>query len=168
MLRRHWAIGLLSPSQRVIAIHAVGTFPTDGTTTTGDPIVLPTRLAGLTLLVGVTTALHPSASPSRLPTVEAPAGIACTQQQPLFHGGPKSGARITVTYDDADIRDVLAAFALFAGRTIKVSKAVHGSVTTQIRDQPWDVGLQSILVSQQLAASEDRNGIITVDNCTKK
>jgi type IV pilus assembly protein PilQ len=131
-------------------------------------MVLPTRLAGLTLLVGVTTALHPSASASRLPTVAAPAGIACAQHQPLLHGTPKSAARITVTYQDADIRDVLAAFASFAGRTIKVGKAVHGSVTTEIRDQPWDVGLQSILVSQQLAASEDPNGVITVDNCTKK
>ena len=72
--------------------------------------------------------------------------------------------RITVTYQDADIRDVLAAFAAFSGRTIVVGKAVAGTVTAEIRDQPWDVALQAILASQGLAAAEDANGIIAVDS----
>lgn len=72
--------------------------------------------------------------------------------------------RITVTYQDADIRDVLAAFAAFSGRTIVVGKQVEGTVTAEIRDQPWDVALQAILASQGLAAAEDANGIITVDS----
>lgn len=72
--------------------------------------------------------------------------------------------RITVTYQDADIRDVLAAFAAFSGRTIVVGKAVAGNVTAEIRDQPWDVALQAILASQGLAAAEDATGIITVDS----
>ena len=72
--------------------------------------------------------------------------------------------RITVTYQDADIRDVLAAFAAFSGRTIVVGKSVAGTVTAEIRDQPWDVALQAILASQGLAAAEDANGIIAVDS----
>ena len=69
-----------------------------------------------------------------------------------------------MTYQDSDIRDVLAAFAAFSGRTIVVGKDVQGTVTAEVRDQPWDVALQSILASQQLAASEDQYGIITVDS----
>lgn len=72
--------------------------------------------------------------------------------------------RITVTYQEADIRDVLAAFAGFSGRTIVVGKDVQGTVTAEIKDQPWDVALQAILASQGLAASEDASGIITVDS----
>jgi type IV pilus assembly protein PilQ len=72
--------------------------------------------------------------------------------------------RITVTYQEADIRDVLAAFAGFSGRTIVVGRDVQGTVTAEIKDQPWDVALQAILTSQGLAASEDASGIITVDS----
>src|SRR5688500_11279070 len=63
--------------------------------------------------------------------------------------------RITVTYQDADIRDVLAAFAAFSGRTIVVGKGVEGKVTAEVRDQPWDVSMNAILTSQGLAAAED-------------
>ncbi len=72
--------------------------------------------------------------------------------------------RITVTYNQADIRDVLAAFGGFSNRTIVVGKDVQGTVTAEIKDQPWDVALQAILQAQGLAASEDASGIITVDS----
>ena len=73
--------------------------------------------------------------------------------------------RITVTYQDADIRDVIAAFAGFSGRTIVVGKDVSGTVTAEIKNQPWDVALRAILQGQGLAAAEDPvSGIITVDS----
>src|SRR6266542_3328037 len=73
--------------------------------------------------------------------------------------------RITVTYQDADIRDVIAAFAAFSGRTIVVGKDVQGTVTAEIKNQPWDVALRAILQGQGLAAAEDgTTGIITVDS----
>ena len=73
--------------------------------------------------------------------------------------------RITVTYQDADIRDVIAAFAGFSGRTIVVGKAVTGTITAEIKNQPWDVALRAILQGQGLAAAEDPvSGIITVDS----
>jgi type IV pilus assembly protein PilQ len=73
-------------------------------------------------------------------------------------------ARLTVTYQDADIRDVIAAFAAFSGRTIIAGRDVTGTVTAEIKDQPWDVALRALLGSQGLAASEDAYGIITVDS----
>ena len=73
--------------------------------------------------------------------------------------------RITVTYQDADIRDVIAAFASFSGRTIVVGKDVAGTITAEIKNQPWDVALRAILQGQGLAAAEDGlTGIITVDS----
>src|ERR1700722_3649864 len=80
------------------------------------------------------------------------------------HATQSSQPRITVTYQDSDIREVLAAFASFSGRTIVVGREVAGTVTAKIRDQPWDVALQSILSAQQLAATADQYGIITVDS----
>jgi type IV pilus assembly protein PilQ len=72
--------------------------------------------------------------------------------------------RISTTFHGSDIRDVLAAFAAFSGRTIIPSNAVPSSkVDAEIRDQPWDVALQAILAAQNLAATEDANGIIIVD-----
>ena len=72
--------------------------------------------------------------------------------------------RITVIYQGSDIRDVLAAFASFSGRTIIPSNNVGSlRVDAEIKDQPWDVALQAILAAQGLAATEDANGIIIVD-----
>ncbi len=71
--------------------------------------------------------------------------------------------RITVAWQNADIRDVIAAFAAFSGRTIIVGKGVVATVTAEINDQPWDVALQAILASQGLGATEDASGILVVD-----
>ena len=88
------------------------------------------------------------------PRAEAVVQVAQRAQQP----------RITVTYSDAEIRDVLAAFATFSGRTIVVGKDIAGTVTAEIKDQPWDVALRAILESHGLAAVEEASGIITVDS----
>lgn len=90
---------------------------------------------------------------------------AATSRRPGFEPQQSQQPRMTVTYQDADIRDVLAAFATFSGRTIVVGKAVSGKVSAEIRDQPWDVALRAILEAQGFAAAEDPNtGIITVDS----
>ncbi len=73
--------------------------------------------------------------------------------------------RMTVTYTDMDIAEVIKFIASFANRTIVVGSGVEGTVTAEIHDQPWDVALQTILASRNLAAAEDpRSGIITVDS----
>ncbi|MFN2563875.1 MAG: AMIN domain-containing protein [Gemmatimonadaceae bacterium] len=71
--------------------------------------------------------------------------------------------RITVAWQQAPIRDVIAAFALFSGRTIVVGKNVNATVDAEIADQPWDVAMSAILAAHGLAAQEDHNGIIVVD-----
>ena len=72
--------------------------------------------------------------------------------------------RISVVYQGSDIRDVLAAFAAFSGRTIIPSTGVGQlKVDAEIKDQPWDVALRAILSAQGFAATEDADGIIIVD-----
>ncbi|MDB4869350.1 MAG: type and secretion system protein [Gemmatimonadales bacterium] len=98
----------------------------------------------------------------------APARAARTDDIPvaLFSQAQQSQQpMINVTFQDTDIRDVIASFAAFSGRTIVVGKDVAGTVTAEIRNQPWDVALRAILQGQGLAASEDAiSGIITVDS----
>jgi type IV pilus assembly protein PilQ len=72
--------------------------------------------------------------------------------------------RVTVTYDSASIADVMDGFAAFSGRSIILGREVTGTVTAQIRNQPWDVAFQAILSSQGLSAVEEASGIIRVDN----
>ena len=102
------------------------------------------------------------------PIVATPIRSASTYEKPvaLFSQAQQSQqAPITVTFQDTDIRDVIASFAAFSGRTIVVGKEVAGTVTAEIRNQPWDVALRAILQGQGLAASEDAiSGIITVDS----
>jgi type IV pilus assembly protein PilQ len=85
------------------------------------------------------------------PVVERPAPRRATQP------------RITVAWQGAPIRDVIAAFALFSGKTIVVGRGVQATVDAEIADQPWDVAMSAILAAHGLAAQEDANGIIVVD-----
>ncbi len=72
---------------------------------------------------------------------------------------------ISVTFQDTDIRDVIGTFATFSGRTIVIGQSVQGTVTAEVKNQPWDVALRAILAAQGLAAAEDPiSGIITVDS----
>jgi type IV pilus assembly protein PilQ len=113
--------------------------------------------------VDYTAVSEPEPAPAR-----APAGLGSTYDKPvaLFSQAQQSQQPpITVTFQDTDIRDVIASFAAFSGRTIVVGKDVQGTVTAEIRNQPWDVALRAILSGQGLAASEDAiSGIITVDS----
>jgi type IV pilus assembly protein PilQ len=72
--------------------------------------------------------------------------------------------RMTVTFTGTSMRDVLFTFSEFSGRSIVPGSNVAGTVNADIRDQPWDVALQTILESHGLAAREQASGIIRVDN----
>jgi type IV pilus assembly protein PilQ len=89
---------------------------------------------------------------------------AAAREKLTFNPQRSQQPRITVTYQNSDIRDVIAAFASFSQRTIVIGRDVQGTVTAEIKDQPWDVALQAILQAQGLAASEENTGIISVDS----
>jgi type IV pilus assembly protein PilQ len=70
--------------------------------------------------------------------------------------------RITITWDNASIEDVVAGFAAFSGRTIILAKSITGNVTAEIKNQPWDLAMNAVLESQGLAVQMLPGGIINV------
>jgi type IV pilus assembly protein PilQ len=72
--------------------------------------------------------------------------------------------RMSITFTDQPINQVLLAFAAYSGVSIVPGSNVTGTVTADINDQPWDVALNTILEGQGLVAREDEYGIIRVDN----
>lgn len=115
-------------------------------------------------MVGATQVVEhaPAAAPPARPAVRDAAFAATPGEN--ASAVQSQARRITVTYDHADIRDVIAAFGAFSGRTIVTGRDVQGEVTAEIKDQPWDVALNAILTAHGLAASQDESGIITVDS----
>ncbi|MBX3173562.1 MAG: AMIN domain-containing protein [Gemmatimonadaceae bacterium] len=73
--------------------------------------------------------------------------------------------RITVTFANRDIHDVIATFSEFSRRTFVTGSSVTGTVRfTEIVNQPWDIALSKILQANGLQAVEDSTGIITIDS----
>jgi type IV pilus assembly protein PilQ len=114
----------------------------------------PAEMAPPARTVAVAPAREPAASP-RTPelTLAAPT-LAAAEQAP----------RITVTWDKADISDVVAGFATYANRTIIIGKDVKGTVTAEIKNQPWPEAFAAVLATQGLQAIELPGGIIRVDS----
>ena len=71
-------------------------------------------------------------------------------------------ARITVTWDNSDLREVVAGFAAFSGRTIILSKDIKGNVSAEIKNQPWDLAFAAVLESQGLTVNVLDGGIYQV------
>ena len=72
--------------------------------------------------------------------------------------------RISVSFDNTPIDDVLFTFAEFSDKSIVAGSDVAGIVVTaDIRDQAWDDALEEILQSRALVAFESETGIIRID-----
>ncbi len=108
--------------------------------------------------------------PRPLPAEAASVRIPDDRQMPTVARsiGPsmqqRAEPRITVSWDGAEISDVVSGFAALSGRTIILGKGVSGSVTAEIRDKPWSQAFQAILAAQGLSAQEMSGGIIRVDD----
>ena len=77
---------------------------------------------------------------------------------------PSPRPRISVEYRNADIRDVLRAFAAFSKRSIEAGTSMGSrSISAEIKDEPWDVALLAMIASHGLAAGVDADGVIFVD-----
>jgi len=113
-------------------------------------------------------ALDPNDQPAATsaPPPSAPAADVLTPHAPLPRQVSQQ-RRISITFTNTPIQDVLLAFASFSGKSIVPGSNVSGIVTADIRDQPWDVAMKAILSGQGLVAEEDPDyGIIRVDNIT--
>ena len=87
------------------------------------------------------------------------------QQRPQQRPQQSQARRISVTFENTDMRDVLASFAETTGRSI-VPGAEVGSIRVDyvaFDNQPWDEALRALLQAYGLAAEEQGTGIIRVD-----
>jgi type IV pilus secretin PilQ/predicted competence protein len=81
-----------------------------------------------------------------------------------FQQVQEADRRISVSFDNTPIDDVLFTFAEFSDKSIVAGSDVAGIVVTaDIRDQAWDDALEEILQSRALVAVESQTGIIRVD-----
>ena len=71
--------------------------------------------------------------------------------------------RITVSWDNASIQEVIAGFQAISGRSIILGKAVNVKVSAEIRDKPWPDAFKAVLGAYGLSAQEVEGGIIRVD-----
>jgi type IV pilus assembly protein PilQ len=105
------------------------------------------------------TARTAAAAPSTEPEVKLAAPPPIVRMAPV-----EQAPRITVTWDNADIAEVVAGFAVFANRTIILGKDIKGTVTAEIKNQPWPEAFAAVLATQGLQAIELPGGIIRVDS----
>jgi len=137
------------------------TYP--GSVTASRRLLRPTPSAGTALGLGLLGLLASTAlAPERASAQRVTRSAAAEQSE---DDRPRSQLRrISVSWTEAPIRDVLQAFAAFSGRSFVAGTGVDDVfVTADINDQPWDVALETILLSRGLTAVENEHGIIRVD-----
>ena len=80
-----------------------------------------------------------------------------------------SQPRISVTYDSANMLDVIAGFAEFSGKSIVPGSGVANMTVrgVDIQNQPWDVALEAILSSRGLGWRQTESGILLVDELSQ-
>ena len=71
--------------------------------------------------------------------------------------------RLTVSWDNASIQEVIAGFQAISGRSIILGKNIDAKVTAEIRDKPWPDAFKAILGAYGLSVQEVEGGILRVD-----
>ncbi len=129
----------------------------------------PATTSSLAAMSPATTpAAQPAAAPAPAPaaTRERVRGFSEAPVAEATHGALFQGStqpRITVTFDQATVPEVVATFAGFSGRSIVVGTLPNAAlISAEIRDQPWDLALNAILDAQGLAVTELPGGILRV------
>lgn len=79
------------------------------------------------------------------------------RQREMF---PYTGKRISLNFQDIEVREVLAIIAEFTGLNLVASDSVQGNVTLNLSDVPWDQALDLVLRSHGLASRKNGNVLI--------
>jgi type IV pilus assembly protein PilQ len=93
----------------------------------------------------------------------APAGEEATLSRAMGRTQNRPIPRITVSWNNASIEEVVAGFQAVSGLSIIIGKGVKASVTAEIHDKPWTEAFYAILASQGLSMQEMPGGILRVD-----
>jgi len=103
-------------------------------------------------------------APAARPASARPGGAPEVTTASYKAAAPGDEPRITVTWDNASIADVVAGFAAFSGRSIILGRDIKGEVSAEIKNQPWTEAFYAVLATQGLSATELPGGIIRVDS----
>ena len=71
-----------------------------------------------------------------------------------------TGERLTLNFQDIDVRAVLQLLADTSGQNIVVSDSVQGSVTLRLQNVPWDQALDIVMRTKGLAMRRRDNVIL--------
>ena len=137
-----WSSATMPSVQRVAAAPSAETM---------EPMPMSTPAGGANASARVTT-------PTVGRTLSIDEYLATHSREALQSQAP----RITITWDNASIEDVVAGFAAFSGRTIILAKGITGNVTAEIKNQPWDLAMNAVLESQGLAVQTLPGSILNV------
>ncbi len=105
----------------------------------------------------------PVAAPALEPAT-APVFESKRSTRPAASAQQRPQPRVTVSFDNEPIMNVLLTFSEFANRSIVAHPTVRQTVVTaDVKDQPWDVALEAILSAHGMAAHENESGIIIIE-----
>lgn len=77
--------------------------------------------------------------------------------------GPRwTGEKISLDFQDAQVRQVLQLIADVSGRNVVISDAVSGTVTLKLKKVPWDQALDLVLKTSGLGM-EEQGDILRID-----
>ena len=71
-----------------------------------------------------------------------------------------SGERLSLNFQDIEVRSVLQLLADFTGKNMVVSDTVAGRITLRLKNVPWDQALDIILKTKGLSLRENDNVIL--------
>ncbi|UJS23694.1 type IV pilus secretin PilQ [Thiothrix winogradskyi] len=86
--------------------------------------------------------------------VSAEEKLASEQKKKTF-----TGEKLSLNFQDIEVRAVLQLLADFTDKNIVVSDTVSGNITVRLKDVPWDQALDIVLESKNLAMRENGNVI---------
>ncbi|WP_422823634.1 type IV pilus secretin PilQ [Vreelandella vilamensis] len=101
-----------------------------------------------------------SSQSGRTLTVEVQPVSQAPQEERETEEDTFTGERLSLNFQDIEVRSVLSTLAEFSGFNIVASDGVTGRVTLNLNDVPWDQALALILQSQGLSSRERGNVIV--------
>ncbi|EHJ93581.1 Fimbrial assembly protein pilQ [Vreelandella boliviensis LC1] len=123
--------------------------------------ITPRASQGATQLAIATQGAYAMISSQSGRTLTVEVQPASQESQPSQATGERfNGERLSLNFQDIEVRSVLATLAEFTGLNLVASDSVTGRVTLNLNDVPWDQALALILQSQQLSSREQGNVIV--------
>ncbi|MDD5579963.1 MAG: type IV pilus secretin PilQ [Methylobacter sp.] len=83
--------------------------------------------------------------------------LTSAEKEVLDSKRPSSLKRLTLNFQDIEIRSVIAILAEFTGQNIVAGDDVTGNITLKLDDVPWDEALDFIMMTKELGKYESGN-----------